>query len=461
MNKLEKKYGLPMAICMVVGIVIGSGVFFKAQDVLSLTGGNALDGVIAWLIGGAVMLSFAATFAVMATKYEKNNGVMDYAEATCGGTYTYFVGWFLSIIYYPSLTAVLCWLCGRYSMVAFFGESANSPEALYGSRCIALSLIYMITVYAINVISPKIAGKLQVSTTAVKLIPLAVIALVGTVAGAFNGTLVGNFSYENAVGQGHGGLFGAVCCTAFAYEGWIGATSINAEIKNSKRNLPLALLIGSGIVVAAYVLYYIGILGLVDGDRIMEEGTNAAFGFFGSFGSWLISFLIVFSCLGTLNGLTVGCTRGLYSLAVRDEGPDPERFSEIDPKSNMPTNSAVVGLLLTALWFAYFVGAQFYGWFGAFAFDSSELAIITIYAIYVPMLIMFMVKSRELGIVKRFVLPSLSLIGAGIMIAASIFRHGMDNVYYLIVFSVIMLLGIIPLVLNRRRQRRAADSVSE
>ena len=107
MRYLEKKYGLMMAICMVVGIVIGSGIFFKAQDVLTLTGGNAIYGVIAWLIGGAVMMVFSATFAVMATRYEKTNGVMDYAEATCGKTYTYFVGWFSTFIYYPAMTSVL------------------------------------------------------------------------------------------------------------------------------------------------------------------------------------------------------------------------------------------------------------------------------------------------------------------------------------------------------------------
>ena len=452
MKKIEKKFGLAMAVCMVVGIVIGSGVFFKAQDVLSLTGGNVLLGVLAWLIGGAVMMIFSATFAVMATRYEKTNGVMDYAEATCGRVYTYFVGWFMTFIYYPAMTGVLAWLCARYTMVAVFGVSATSPDALYGNQCIAIGAAYMILIYAINVLSPKIAEKIQVSTTVIKLIPLAFIALVGTVVGLFSGTLSENFAFLNGFSVGDGEdatFFGAICCTAFAYEGWIIATSINAEIKNSKRNLPIALLIGSGIVVAAYVLYYLGILGLVEVEGVMAEGTNVAFKFFGSTVATVINFLIILSCLGTLNGLTVGCSRGLYSLAVRKEGPQPERFESLDAHSNMPHNSAVIGLLLTAAWYVYFLGSQFFGWFGDFAFDSSELPIITIYAIYVPMLISFMVKSRDLGVVSRFLLPSLSVAGAGVMIAASIFRHEYDNLYYLIVFAVIMLLGAIPLLMAK------------
>ena len=74
-NKLEKKYGLLMAICMVIGIVIGSGIFFKAQDILMHTGGNILYGILAWIIGGFVMIVCALTFAKFAAKYEKVNGI--------------------------------------------------------------------------------------------------------------------------------------------------------------------------------------------------------------------------------------------------------------------------------------------------------------------------------------------------------------------------------------------------
>ena len=70
-NKLERKYGLFTAICMVVGIVIGSGVFFKAQAILQKTGGDTSLGIIAWIIGGAIMLVCLLTFAFMSQKYEK------------------------------------------------------------------------------------------------------------------------------------------------------------------------------------------------------------------------------------------------------------------------------------------------------------------------------------------------------------------------------------------------------
>ena len=199
MEQLKKKYGLFTAICMVVGIVIGSGVFFKAQDVLKETNGNALQGILAWMIGGVIMIVLASTFAIMATKYEKVGGVVDYAEALCGNTYAYFVGWFMSMIYYPAMTGVLAWVSARYTIVAVFGESSVSERALMGPECIMIAAFYLIVMYFINTIAPKLAGKIQVSTTVIKFIPLVFIALVGTVIGLVNGTLVDNFEAADAI----------------------------------------------------------------------------------------------------------------------------------------------------------------------------------------------------------------------------------------------------------------------
>ena len=78
-NKLSRKYGLFTAICMVVGIVIGSGVFFKAQTILDKTGGSMSLGILSWIIGGAIMLVCLLTFAFMGQKYERVNGLVDYA----------------------------------------------------------------------------------------------------------------------------------------------------------------------------------------------------------------------------------------------------------------------------------------------------------------------------------------------------------------------------------------------
>ncbi len=106
-TQLKKKYGLFTAISMVVGIVIGSGVFFKAEKILGVTGGNLPLGILAWIIGGVIMMICSYVFAVMATKFEYVNGVVDYSEVTVGKKYGYMMGWFFATIYYPTLTSVL------------------------------------------------------------------------------------------------------------------------------------------------------------------------------------------------------------------------------------------------------------------------------------------------------------------------------------------------------------------
>lgn len=170
-NGLEKRYGLLTAIAMVVGIVIGSGVFFKAEKILVATGGNLPLGILAWALGGIIMVICAYVFATMATQYEKVNGIVDYAEATVGEKYGYFVGWFMAVIYYPTLTSVLAWVSARYTCVLLGWD-------IVGSEAMALSGFYLMSIFAMNALSPKLAGKFQVSTTAIKLIPLALMAVV-------------------------------------------------------------------------------------------------------------------------------------------------------------------------------------------------------------------------------------------------------------------------------------------
>lgn len=455
MEKLTKKYGLLTAICMVVGTVIGSGVFFKAQNVLAATGGSMPLGIAAWVITGLLMIICSAQFAVMATKYEKVSGVVDYAEATCGKNYAYYLAWFMVNIYYPGMTSVLAWVSARYLGV-LFGWDMTGPEVM------AVSGFFLIASYTMNALSPKIAGKFQISATVIKLIPIVLMAVIGTIAGLVNGTLTNNFTTvvsESVGGTASSGLFAAIVATVFAYEGWIVATSINAELKNPKKNLPIALVIGSLIVVSAYVLYFIGVAGGASNAVLISEGATTAFiNIFGGIGGTLLNICIVVSCLGTLNGLMVGATRGMYAIAARGDGPMPQTFSQVDKATNMTTNSSVWGLFVCGLWLVYFYGANLTsGWFGVFNFDSSELPIVTIYAMYIPIFIAWMKKEKQEGVFNRYILPTVSLIACLFMVFAAVYAHGITPylsakangtfsfpvLFYLIIFAVVMLLGAI------------------
>lgn len=454
-NKLEKKYGLFTAICMVVGIVIGSGVFFKAQTVLIKTDGNMPMGIWAWLIGGAIMLCCVLAFANMAQRYENVNGIVDYAEATMGSSYGYYIGWFMTTIYYPAMTSVLAWLSARYTLVFITSVnpkldmliSAANGGCIMGPECMALTTFYLCCAYAVNALSPKLAGKYQTTTTVIKLIPLALMAVVGVIYGLISGMTTQNFHTAAQVattGAVSNPLLSAVCATAFAYEGWIIATCINAELKDAKRNLPKALIIGGCVTIIVYIAYYIGVAGGATNQQLIDYGATVAFtNIFGPVLGNILNLFIAISCTGTMNGLMLGCSRGMYALAARKEGPAPKVFGQVDSETNMPHNSAIIGLVLCAGWGLYFFLANLAGspLVGNFVFDSSELPIITIYAMYIPIFIRWMKIARDENVLRRYLIPALAICGSLFMVYACIVGHGMGNVYYLIVFAGIMLVG--------------------
>ena len=451
-DKLERKYGLFTAICMVVGIVIGSGVFFKAQTILIKTGGDMPLAIVAWIIGGAIMLVNLLTFSFMGQKYERVNGMVDYAEATVGEGFGYYMGWFIGTVYFPSMTGVLAWLTARYTLEFIVSASPNFPLAIAASQggcatgpeCMALTVFVLCGVYAVNALSPKLAGKLQTSTTVIKLIPLGLMAVVGLVYGLVSGTLQENFVTTAQVeGISANPLLASVVATSFAYEGWIIATSVNAEIKDSKKNLPKALIIGGITIVAIYLLYYIGVAGGATNRELIEKGAPIAFtNIFGGVLGNILNLFIAISCLGTTNGLMMGCSRCMYALAERGQGMKPDMYRQLDRHTNTPTNSAVFALLVSAAWFLYFYATNLACiWDGPFVFDSSELPIITVYAMYLPIIFQWMRKEKEENALRRFIIPGLAILGSAFMVFACILAHGWDCLWYLVVFAVIMALG--------------------
>lgn len=425
---------------MVVGIVIGSGVFFKAELILNKTGGNLPLGILAWLIGGLVMVICAYVFAIMATKYEFVNGVVDYAEVMIGKRYAYYTGWYLSVVYCPAITSVLAWVSARYTC-ALFGLPIT------GGECMTIAGVYLIAAFAMNILSPKMGGRFQVSTTFIKLVPLVGMAIAGTIVGLRSGVTIENFTNVVTADVQGNPLFAAVVSTAFAYEGWILATSINAELRDAKKTLSSALIIGSVFIICVYILYYIGLAGAAPNQVMMETGEQGVLlafkNIFGGFGSLLFIFVII-SCLGTLNGLTMGTTRSIYALAARNEGPNPKMFSQVDLATNMPTNSSIFGLLMCALWLFFFYGANLTnGLFGKFAFDSSELPIVALYVFYIPIFARFIQKETSLHPFKRYVMPILAILSCVFIAIAAYFAHGQAILWFLIVLVVALAAGAI------------------
>lgn len=449
-NKLEKRYGLLTAISMVIGIVIGSGVFFKAVKVLNLTGGNMGQSLLVIGIVGLIMIACSCAFAVLGTKYVKCNGIVDYAEATSGKKYAYYVAWFMSTMYYPIIAATLSWVSARYTTMLFGMEDGG------GATC-AIGAFYLMASFTINALSPKLAGKLQVSTTVIKLVPLLLMGVVGTIVGLVNGNGIAIFSDNSIIAAGgqNSGILSAVCAFAFSYEGWIIATTINSELKNAKRDLPLALVGGAIFCTLIYSLYVYSMSATMNAEQILQAGDmlpKVAFSnVFGNFAGTLVFVFIIISCLGTTNGVMMGTMRGLYSLSFRTEGKRANILAEVDRSTGMPLKSCIACLGICAFWFLQW---QVFFWEGPLVmnktenpawllgWEADEIVIITLYAFYIPIFIMTMIKEKDFGFVKRIVLPLLGIAASVFMVYCCVVSYGELVLSYLVVFALFMLAGV-------------------
>ena len=464
---MEKRYGLPTAISMVIGIVIGSGVFIKGGKVLALTHGNMLQGVLVVAIVGLICIICSLVFAELGSKFEKVNGVVDYAEVALGEGYAYYVGWFMTTIYYPCLAAILaffsavffCELCGIPAM-----DFANGSVS---SQALGLGAGFLMLGYGVNMLSPKLAGKLQVSMTVIKLVPLLLMAVVGIIVGLSSGATANVLDYVNSAeyaaaveGQSaFSGVLSGVASFAFAYEGWIIATTINAELKNAKRNLPIALILGALFCTVLYCLYIFAMSCVGDVETIIgtwplgEALPRIAFSkVFGNVIGTIVYAFISVGCLGVMNGLIMGSCRGMYSLAARKLGPRPVFYGQVDGQNNFVIKSGIIGMILGGLWYAWTAVLWMYGpdfmgglhdcaWIG---WEPDEISVINLYAMYIPMFAAVMFRCKEFGAVKRFVLPVLGILCCLFMCYCCWVGKGYQQVFgYLIFLAVVLGVGAI------------------
>ena len=454
MSTPKKKFGLFTAIAMVVGIVIGSGVFKSAGDVLAKAGGNMATAILAWAIGGAIIMVSTYAFSIVALKNAKSSGIINFVEDMVGTKAAYLVGWFLNFVYFPALVGILAWLGGSIT---------NSLLGLNVDLTWPLTIVYFVGSYALNILGPTLAGKWQVSSTAIKLVPLGLIAVVGLIAGLINGNTVEAFTVNATVAASTGtGLAAAVAITAFAYDGWITALSITQELKDTKKNLAKALIGGSTIIVILYILFFVGLSGAVTNNEAialagsLDTSILAAERVFGGFFGPVVSVLILVSVLGTLNGLTIGAVRGMYQISTKDVGPSPQKFTKLG-KNDEPYASGLISFVLAVFWLFIWFG-NFQGYWNGFM-DTSVLAIVFLYAAFIIVYLDIMKSFKELNFFKRFVVPVLASLGAIYMIYGAFSSDPLMFLYFSLI--VLVFLGVGLFLYERRTVTKNVEAKSE
>ena len=451
---LKREHGLFVSICFVVGFIVGTGIFFLPGRILYEAGGDIRIGVLAWVIGGVMISTCVYMFSILAGRYEKIHGFVDYSEAIVGKKYGYLAGWFFAVMYQPAGYAIIAWITSGFTATL---ANITSGDEIYLPFRFFISAFFMGMTFWMNYLAPKIPVKFNVVTTVARMIPLVAMGTVGVLIGVI---LNDGGGYAPLLSQampnvGSASLFAAISATAFAFNGWQAALAFNSEIKDSKRKFPIALLTGFGIVTVVYVLYFIGIVtASPDGGALMmqggggnfAQGTHNAFAnVFGTAASNILVAFMITSGLGILNACCLGMSRAMYSLGRRNMGPMPERMAALDSATNVPNNSMVMAVGISFLWlFVIFANTNWFaGWFGTFRFSLPDFYNFSFFALLIPIFVCFMAKQKDLHWFKRFVAPVLAIMGAGFMYATYWIGSPIHAVVYTSTFILLALIGFV------------------
>lgn len=306
-QELQRSMGLTTGISIVVGTIIGSGIFFKQAQVLSITG-STTGALLAWLFGGLITLMAGLTISELGSRIPSTGGLYVYIHKIFGPMAGFLSGWGQSFLYGPAIVA---------SLSAYFAVLMTNFFYLPSDWAKWIGLISIIFITGMNLLDNRIPAAFAVATTSIKLLPIGAIIIFGLFFG--NVDALGQ-TLDSITATPAGGFGVAILATLYAYDGWATLTSLGGELKNPIKNIPRAIIIGLIIVIIAYVGISYGVMQSMPAAEIIALGDNATFGVvttaFGDLGGRLLSLAILISIAGTLNGKMMALPRSIYAMAA-------------------------------------------------------------------------------------------------------------------------------------------------
>jgi basic amino acid/polyamine antiporter, APA family len=331
---LKKDIGFMVALSIVIGTVIGSGVFMKPGVVLGQTSDSTM-GLLAWLIGGVITLAGGLTIAEIGAQIPKTGGLNVYLEETYGERWGFLCGWMQTVIYGPAVIGALGLYLGSLIVHLFGMDHAWSTLIGVG---------FVIFLALVNMIGTKYGGQVQLVSTIAKLLPIVLIIVFGLWKGeATIFGVAGSSSMEISFGA-------AVVATLFAYDGWIMVASVAGEMKNPAKMLPRAIIFGISAVTLVYLLVNLAMLHILPAGEIVKLGENAASTaatlLFGDVGGKLIQIGIIISIFGCLNGKILTFPRIPFSMAERGQLPGSRYLKQVHSTWKTPVMSILSQVVL-------------------------------------------------------------------------------------------------------------------
>lgn len=421
---------------IVVGVIIGSGIFLVPKRMMEAAGSVELV-FAAWIVGGLLSWFGALTYAELGAMKPGAGGEYVYVRDAYGPMMGFLYAWTWFTIGKPASIATVAAgvvrILGEFPAFHFLQTVwLRSPLVLNYGHLLAITIIVLLTY--LNYRGVRKAGEFQLFFTILKV--AMILGIIGIGFSYSDGTL-GNFttSYLPAVG-GFGGFMSALIAALWAYDGWNNLNMVAGEIKNPERSIPKALIVGITIVGVLYMLTNAAVQYVLAAEAIATANRPASLAIqqvLGPVGAMIISAGIAFSMFVTINGQIL--TGARIPFAAARDGYFFTALAEVNEKFHTPGKSLVFQATLTILLIV--VG-------GAFE-DLFNLAIFSAWLFYmVAASSVFVFRKREPELMRPYrtwgypVVPGLFIMASTVLL----FYSFMENVKNSFIGSLVILAGI-------------------
>jgi basic amino acid/polyamine antiporter, APA family len=348
--ELARDLGLSHAGAIVVGTIIGSGIFLVPTEMMQAVGSARLV-YLAWVVGGLLSFFGALTYAELGSMKPQAGGEYVYVRDAYGPLAGFLYSWTWFLIAKPAsiatVTTGLVRILGTFSVFSFFSHPCISyPFTVSYGQFVAIAAALLVS--WLNYIGVRRAGDFQFVFTLLK---VAIILGIVAVGFSYTGGSWANFATEFVGAQGGiAGFFAALVAALWAYDGWNDLTMVAGEIRNPQRNIPLALIWGVATVGALYILVNAAVQYVLPASAVAateRPASDAVALVLGHAGASLVAAGMAISMLVTLNGTIMSGAR--VPFATARDGYFFKAIAEVHPRYRTPAVSIVVQCALAVI----------------------------------------------------------------------------------------------------------------
>jgi APA family basic amino acid/polyamine antiporter len=365
-QKLSPTLGLWTCVSLIIGGIIGSGIFMKPAIMATQVGSPEIL-VMIWVVAGIITLFGALSNAEVAAMIPETGGQFIFFRHMYGEFIAFLYGWAAFAVFNTAGVASIAYVLGTYveyfiTLPRFSAETEKSialyipgigsifPLENFGVKSVTIFIVMLLTL--INYRSTRSGGNIQVVFTILKV--LAIVMIIGGIFFLGDGNTA-NFIHDSNVMQPHswalvGGIVAALAGAFWGYDGWNNITFVAGEIKDPQTNIPKSLLAGIVVCIGIYGLITLAYLFVLPIDQIASSklvAAEAAEVVFGSMGGAMIALIVIISTFGTTNGNVLATAR--VSFAMAQEKNFFPWAGKVHPKFNTPGNALLLHGVYTSI----------------------------------------------------------------------------------------------------------------